>query len=92
MDGREVQSGKVGEKLPSSGWGEKAYRIFWCGKGDVYRLLLSVQYRVASQTWPASDSQDVLLLDDLIHYVTGTSLCPFPPSFDHSADDESGKL
>eukprot|EP00884_Botryococcus_braunii_P018611 jgi/Botrbrau1/5433/Bobra.182_1s0035.1 len=28
-------------RMPSPGWGDKAYRMFWCGKGDVYRLLLS---------------------------------------------------
>lgn len=50
---------------------EKAYRVFWWRKGDVYRMLMSLQNIIDGSTWPKQDAKKVQELVGLIHHVTG---------------------
>ncbi|BDA44507.1 hypothetical protein COCOBI_05-6940 [Coccomyxa sp. Obi] len=57
--------------LPKMPLAEKCYRQFWWRKGDVYRMLMSLQNIIDGSTWPAQDKRRVNELVGLIHHVTG---------------------
>ncbi|EIE27044.1 hypothetical protein COCSUDRAFT_34668 [Coccomyxa subellipsoidea C-169] len=59
--------------LPKIPLAEKCYRQFWWRKGDVYRLLMSLQNIIDGSTWPKDDKRRVNELIGLIHHVTGAS-------------------
>ena len=62
--------------LPSLPFPELCYRLFWWRKGDVYRLLMSLQNVIDGSTWLRKDARKVHQLIGLIHHVTGASLQP----------------
>lgn len=59
--------------LPKMPLAEKCYRQFWWRKGDVYRMLMSLQNIIDGSTWPSQDKRRVHELVGLIHHVTGVS-------------------
>ncbi len=60
--------------LPKMPLAEKCYRQFWWRKGDVYRMLMSLQNIIDGSTWPSRDRRRVNELAGFIHHVTGASL------------------
>jgi hypothetical protein len=62
--------------LPDIPLAEKCYRRFWWRKGDVYRLLMSLQNVIDGSTWPKEDKRRVNELVGLIHHVTGVPHLP----------------
>ena len=60
--------------LPDIPLTEKCYRRFWWRKGDVYRLMMSLQNVIDGSTWPKEDKRRVNELVGFIHHVTGASL------------------
>ena len=60
--------------LPKIPLAEKCYRQFWWRKGDVYRMLMSLQNIIDGSTWPSRDRRRVNELAGFIHHVTGASL------------------
>ena len=57
--------------LPGIPPAERCYRAFWWRKGDVFRLLMSLQNVVDGCTWPKQEERAVQQLQGLIHHVTG---------------------
>ncbi len=57
--------------LPGIPPAERCYRAFWWRKGDVFRLLMSLQNVIDGCTWPKQDERAVQQLQGLIHHVTG---------------------
>jgi hypothetical protein len=57
--------------MPDIPFTEKCYRLFWWRKGDVYRMLMSLQNIIDGSTWPKEDGKKVQQLVGLIHHVTG---------------------
>ena len=57
--------------LPGIPPAERCYRAFWWRKGDVFRLLMSLQNVIDGCTWPQQDEQAVQQLQGFIHHVTG---------------------
>ena len=60
--------------LPGIPPAERGYRAFWWRKGDVFRLLMSLQNVLDGCTWPRQDERAVQQLQGFIHHVTGE--CP----------------
>lgn len=57
--------------LPGVPFSEQCYRLFWHRKGDVYRLLMSLQNMIDGSSWLRRDARTVHRLTGLIHHVTG---------------------
>ena len=57
--------------LPGIPPAEQCYRAFWGRKGDVFRLLMSLQNVIDGCTWSQQDERAVQQLQGLIHHVTG---------------------
>ena len=57
--------------LPGIPPAERGYRAFWWRKGDVFRLLMSLQNVLDGCTWPRQDERAVQQLQGFIHHVTG---------------------
>ena len=57
--------------LPGIAPAERCYRAFWWRKGDVFRLLMSLQAVIDGCTWPHQDERAVQQLQGFIHHVTG---------------------
>ena len=62
--------------LPGIPAAERGYRAFWWRKGDVFRLLMSLQNVIDGCTWPTQDERAVQQLQGFIHHVTGASSPP----------------
>ena len=64
------------KRMPGLPFPERCYRLFWNRKGDVYRLLMSLQNVIDGSTWLRQDARRVHQLIGLIHHVTGASIAP----------------
>eukprot|EP01026_Neomeris_dumetosa_P026060 TRINITY_DN21328_c0_g1_i3.p1 TRINITY_DN21328_c0_g1~~TRINITY_DN21328_c0_g1_i3.p1 ORF type:complete len:535 (-),score=46.99 TRINITY_DN21328_c0_g1_i3:500-2104(-) len=53
---------------------EKVYRLFWAGKGDVYRLLLSLAAQIDGRIWNQNDFQLVEEVAKLIQRILGVQI------------------
>lgn len=62
--------------LPGIPAAERGYRAFWWRRGDVFRLLMSLQAVIDGCSWPKQDERPVQQLQGFIHHVTGE---PRPP-------------
>ena len=62
---------KLRKGLPGIPPAERGYRAFWWRKGDVFRLLMSLQNVLDGCTWPRQDARAVQQLQGFIHHVTG---------------------
>ena len=66
--------GPKGRQLPRVPFTEHCYRLFWIGRHDVFRLLMSLCNVIDGRAWLLSEKNQVLLLFDLIKGITGTLL------------------